>query len=168
MLVGLALNTETKMAIKGEIRIPFINDDQEVQDETTKAIHRVNIAEGCKTSRRGAVEDPVLRTQLKKKRREKKKMAAAARKAKKKNLRLTEKRTEVEKQITAMISVVQADMQNLIEAEKRKSEQYRSLARKYYTMWKALNDQTRRLQSMSKEERGLRENDSSIVVSSLM
>ena len=158
------------MAITGEIPVPVLKDDQEVQDEATKAMHPLTITEGCRTSRRGAVEDPVLRTKLKQKRREKKKIAAAARKAKKKDLRLklTEKRAEVEKQIATMISVVQADIQNLIEAEKRKSEQYLSLARKYYTMWKALNDETRRVQSISKEESSLRENDSSIAVSSLV
>ena len=56
-------------------------------------------------------------------------------------MELAKKRTEAENQIAAMISSVQAEMKNLVEAEKRKSEEYRSLARKYYTMWKTSNDE---------------------------
>lgn len=38
------------------------------------------------------------------------------------------------------IDKVQVDMRELIEAEKQKSERFLSLARKYYGMWKTLND----------------------------
>ena len=38
------------------------------------------------------------------------------------------------------IDKVQVDMRELIEAEKQKSERFLSLARKYYGMWKTLNE----------------------------
>lgn len=54
---------------------------------------------------------------------------------------MAKKRAEVENQVCAMLASVQSDLNSLVEAEKRKSEQYLSLARKYYTMWKTLNDE---------------------------
>jgi len=38
------------------------------------------------------------------------------------------------------IDKVQVDMRELIDAEKQKSERFLSLARKYYRMWKTLNE----------------------------
>lgn len=54
---------------------------------------------------------------------------------------MAKKRAEVENQVCVMLASVQSDLNSLVEAEKRKSEQYLSLARKYYTMWKTLNDE---------------------------
>jgi len=89
-------------------------------------------------------------------------------KAKGKEAQLAEKRAEVEKQIGAMISTVQAHIENLVEAEKRKSEQYLSLARKYYTMWKALNDErSRRHRTLNKKKITPRRRDSTNAVSVL-
>ena len=48
---------------------------------------------------------------------------------------------EVENKIKQEVTKTQADMQELVEAEKKKAERYLSLARKYYGMWKLLNEQ---------------------------
>lgn len=57
--------------------------------------------------------------------------------------RVTRKReAKIAKMLMGMqqrIDKVQADMRELIEAEKQKSEKFLSLARKYYGMWKTLN-----------------------------
>lgn len=70
---------------------------------------------------------------------------------------MAKKRAEVENQVCVMLASVQSDLNSLVEAEKRKSEQYLSLARKYYTMWKTLNDeracQQREAKAWSPEER---------------
>ena len=47
----------------------------------------------------------------------------------------------LENKINEEVSKTQADMQELVEAEKKKTERYLSLARKYYGMWKLLNEQ---------------------------
>lgn len=47
----------------------------------------------------------------------------------------------VENKINEEVSKTQADMQELVEAEKKNAERYLSLARKYYGMWKLLNEQ---------------------------
>lgn len=51
---------------------------------------------------------------------------------------------EVENKINEVVSKTKADMQELVEAEKKKAERYLSLARKYYRMWKILNEQQKR------------------------
>jgi len=48
---------------------------------------------------------------------------------------------EIENKINAEVTKTQTDMQELVEAEKKKAERYLSLARKYYGMWKRLNEQ---------------------------
>jgi len=42
--------------------------------------------------------------------------------------------------VQVRIDKVQVDMRELIDAEKQKSERFLSLARKYYGMWKTLNE----------------------------
>ena len=91
----------------------------------------------------------------------------ARKKAYKKEIKLAKKRTEAENQIADMISSVQAEMKNLVEAEKRKSEEYRSLARKYYTMWKTSNDERIQQQRASTKTRSLGEKDHIYGVSNL-
>lgn len=51
------------------------------------------------------------------------------------------RRMEAEKQVNEKFSQAQANMQERFEAEKQTSERYLSLARKYYGMWKTLNEQ---------------------------
>ena len=48
---------------------------------------------------------------------------------------------EVENKIKQEVTKTQADMRELVEAEKKRAERYLSLARKYYGMWKLLNEQ---------------------------
>ena len=47
----------------------------------------------------------------------------------------------VENKFNEEVTKKQADMQELVETEKKKAERYLSLARKYYGMWKLLNEQ---------------------------
>lgn len=56
--------------------------------------------------------------------------------ARKREARLAKVLMDVENQIDK----VQVEMRELIEAEKQKSERFLSLARKYYGMWKTLNE----------------------------
>ena len=115
----------------------------------------------CKTRYKGTPE------QRKKWRREQRKRRVARKKAYKKEIKLAKKRTEAENQIADMISSVQAEMKNLVEAEKRKSEEYRSLARKYYTMWKTSNDERIQQQRASTKTRSPGEKDHIYGVSNL-
>lgn len=55
--------------------------------------------------------------------------------------KLQRQQMEVESKINEKVSKTQADMQELVEAEKKKADRYLSLARKYYRMWKLLNEQ---------------------------
>lgn len=50
--------------------------------------------------------------------------------------KLAQTMMEMDKQI----GEIQVEMQKLIEAEKQKSERFLSIARKYYGMWKRLNE----------------------------
>ena len=50
-------------------------------------------------------------------------------------------RMAVENKINEEVTKSQANMQELVEAEKKRAERYLSLARKYYGMWKLLNEQ---------------------------
>lgn len=87
------------------------------------------------------IDAEMRRRQLKLNRRAQRKRRKARMKAKRKEEEMAKKRAEVENQVCAMLASVQSDLNSLVEAEKRKSEQYLSLARKYYTMWKTLNDE---------------------------
>lgn len=125
-----------------------------------------SIAADCHSNKTGDDKTDIdARTKRLKQKRNAMKNSRRARKAKAKEMQLMEKRAEVEKQIAAMISTVQADIQVVVEAEKRKSEQYLSLARKYYTMWKALNDE--RSASMNKQQMRERRKHSTYGVSFL-
>lgn len=57
----------------------------------------------------------------------------------------------VENKINQEVIKTQANMQELVEAEKKRAERYLSLARKYYGMWKLLNEQQNSA-SKSREE----------------
>lgn len=148
---------------------------RELQDDKTNASLPLSSAAGCEIDSKGAIDPTDLNSQAKLKKKSKPTRAARRLKAMQKHIRrakekenaqLAEKRAEVEKQIAAVISLVQADIQNLVEAEKRKSVQYLSLARKYYSMWKTLNDERSRQKCTSKmKQTSPQENDSSFVVS---
>lgn len=87
------------------------------------------------------IDAEMRRRQMKLNRRAQRKRRKARIKAKAKEEQMAKKRAEVENQVCAMLASVHSDLNSLVEAEKRKSEQYLSLARKYYTMWKTLNDE---------------------------
>lgn len=53
-------------------------------------------------------------------------------------------RMKIESRVNEQVVGVKANMQELIDAEKEKSGRYLSLARKYYCMWKTLNEQQKR------------------------
>ena len=65
---------------------------------------------------------------------------------------LQRQQMEVESKINEKVSETRADMQKLVEAEKQKVERFFSLARKYYGMWKTLNDQLKSASKSGKEE----------------
>ena len=58
----------------------------------------------------------------------------------------------VENNISENVSETRAEIQELLEAEKQKSERFFSLARKYYGMWKTLDDQLKSALKPGKEE----------------
>ena len=148
---------------------------RELQDDKANASQPLSSAADREIDSNGAIDPTDLNSQAKLKKKRKPTRAARRLKAMQKHIRrakekenaqLAEKRAEVEKQIAAVISLVQADIQNLVEAEKRKSVQYLSLARKYYSMWKTLNDERSRQKRTSKmKETSPQENDSTFDVS---
>ena len=145
----------------------------DLQDDKTHASQPLSNAEDPKIDSGGAIDSTNLNSRAKPKKRTKaarwqKAKQREIRRAKEKEIQLAEKRAEMEKQIAAVISLVQTDIQNLVETEKRKSEQYLSLARKYYSMWKILNDERSRQKSTSmKKQTSPQENDSTFDVSFL-
>ena len=168
VLARKAENIQTKMATETAIYIPFLTDKEEIQEEGTNPYlpitNPLNAAD-CETDDKGAFDQTDLVPEGKCNQ-WKEQQHNGAWKAKGKEAQLAEKRAEVEKQIGAMISTVQAHIENLVEAEKRKSEQYLSLARKYYTMWKALNDErSRRHRTLNKKKITPRRRDSTNAVS---
>ncbi|XP_073254976.1 uncharacterized protein [Porites lutea] len=114
-------------------------------------------AQGVGTGSAEMIDAEMRRRQMKLNRRAQRKRRKARMKAKRKEEEMAKKRAEVENQVCVMLASVQSDLNSLVEAEKRKSEQYLSLARKYYTMWKTLNDeracQQREAKAWSPEER---------------
>ena len=162
--IDWCIMAEISTAVKGEL-----------QDDKTNASQPLSNAANCEIDSKGAIDPTDLDSQAKLKKKSKPTRAARREKAMKKHLRrakekeniqLAEKRAEVEKQIADVISLVQADIQNLVEAEKRKSVQYLSLARKYYSMWKTLNDERSRQKRTSKmKQTSPQENDSTFDVS---
>ena len=114
-------------------------------------------AQGIGTGSAEMIDAEMRRRQMKLNRRAQRKRRKARMKAKRKEEEMAKKRAEVENQVCVMLASVQSDLNSLVEAEKRKSEQYLSLARKYYTMWKTLNDERacrqREAKAWSPEER---------------
>lgn len=59
---------------------------------------------------------------------------------------------QLKKKVSEKVPETQANLQELVEAEKQRSENFLSIARKYYDMWKTLNDQLKSTSKSRKED----------------
>lgn len=96
------------------------------------------------------VIDPVLLAELRLKgKRENRKKRQKRKKEMWRQKKLAQKLLVIEEQVSERVSQMEANLLETVESERKNSGKYLSLARKYYGMWKSVNEQLQLCQQKS-------------------